>query len=176
MSTDTGTDASAPAGERPSMTAGYGISADAAGLLPWSHAEERLVAARNYWVATVGPDRRPHATPVWGLWRDGALYFSADSRSRKGRNIAANPRVAVHLKSGDDAVMLEGMVERELDPETLSALTDPYEAKYGYRMDFANPDTPMYVLRPELILAWLEADFPHTATRWRFTGGERTTG
>ena len=34
---------------------GYGIPTNAKGLLPWSFVEERMVAARDYWVATVHP-------------------------------------------------------------------------------------------------------------------------
>jgi hypothetical protein len=38
--------------------------AEGRGLLPWSWAEERLIASHNYWVATVWPDGRPHVMPV----------------------------------------------------------------------------------------------------------------
>lgn len=37
------------------------------GLLPWSHAEQRLRDARRYWLTTVRADGRPHATPLWGV-------------------------------------------------------------------------------------------------------------
>jgi hypothetical protein len=67
--------------------------AEGSGLLPWSWAEQRLVASRNYWVATSWPDGRPHAMPVWGLWDNGAFWFSSSRRSRKARNLANDPRL-----------------------------------------------------------------------------------
>src|SRR5437588_6876045 len=44
-------------------------------FLAWSHAEQRLVKSRNYWICTTRPDGRPHSAPVWGFWHDGSLYF-----------------------------------------------------------------------------------------------------
>ena len=37
------------------------------GELLWSRAEQRLVAARTYWIATTRPDGRPHCRPVGGV-------------------------------------------------------------------------------------------------------------
>jgi hypothetical protein len=50
---------------------GQGISGptEGSGLLHWSRAAERLSTARNYRVATVWPDGRPHVMPVWGMWQ-----------------------------------------------------------------------------------------------------------
>jgi hypothetical protein len=57
-----------PRASRPYMP-GYGIlgPTKGSGLLPWSWAEERLTASRNYWVASSWPDGRPHSMPVWGV-------------------------------------------------------------------------------------------------------------
>jgi len=84
-------------------------------FLPWSHAEERLARSRSYWICTSRPDGRPHAAPVWGFWHEGALYFGTHQDTRKARNIARNPRVSVHLESGDDVVILEGVSEPVAD-------------------------------------------------------------
>ena len=43
---------------------------------------------------------------MWGLWHDGAFYFSSDFESRKAKNIAANPALAMHLESGDACALL----------------------------------------------------------------------
>ncbi len=75
---------------RPDMP-GYGIHLGGEGMLPWSHVSERMSAARNYWIGTTRPDGRPHATPVWGVWVDETFYFGTGERSRKGRNLAADP-------------------------------------------------------------------------------------
>src|SRR5437016_13514736 len=76
--------------------------------LPWKHATERLQKSRNYWIVTAGRDGRPHAMPVWGFWFAGTLYFGTGRGSRKWRNLHSNPRIVVHLESGDDVVILEG--------------------------------------------------------------------
>ena len=75
------------------------------GFLPWSQVEERLTEAKNYWLATVRPDGRPHVTPVWGVWVDRELYFDGLPTTRWGRNLAANPQATVHLESADDVVI-----------------------------------------------------------------------
>ncbi len=69
---------------------GYGLGeAPADGsVLAWPTVAGWLVASRSYWVTTVRADGRPHATPVWGLWIERALWFSTDPASVKGRNLA----------------------------------------------------------------------------------------
>ena len=153
--------------DRPKMP-GYGLLAanEGAGLMAWDDAEEKLVTARNYWVATTRPDGRPHAAPVWGLWLEGAFYFGTSPGSRKGRNLAANPEVAVHLESGDDVVIFEGRAEQTSDPAVLARINPVYEEKYD--LEGGAGEGPVYVVRPRVAFAWLERDFPGTATRWRF--------
>ena len=112
--------------------------------------------------------REPNAAPVWGVWADGAVRFSTNPRSRKGLNLARDPRVVIHLDSGDDVVILHGEVEPY---ELEDSIADAYEAKYDYR-----PETPgaqgeaWYRLRPRIAHAWRERDFPRTATRFTFDG------
>ncbi len=81
----------------------------------WSWAVERLESALNYWFSTTRPDGRPHAMPAWAVWVDHALYFDGSPETRRSRNLAVNPAIAVHLESGDQVVILEG--------EALKALT-----------------------------------------------------
>ena len=70
---------------------GYGISPGPNGLLPWSWAQARLRDARNYWVASTGPDGAPHLAAVWAVWFDGAVVFSTGGRSRKARCFMPKP-------------------------------------------------------------------------------------
>jgi PPOX class probable F420-dependent enzyme len=150
------------------MPAGYGLAEPdgGSGLLPWEHVVERLAASRNFWICTTRPDGRPHAMPVWGLWLDGAIYFSTDAESRKGRNLLERPDVVVHLESGDDVVVVEGKAERETRRDALARFVEAYDGKYGYRVDVDNPAFSVLKVRPAVVLAWLEADFPGGATRW----------
>ena len=105
--------------------------------------------------------------PVWGLWFDEAFYFSTDPSSRKGRNLAANPRLVVHLESGDDVVILEGTAERLNGESVPPGFADAYEAKYGIRFDPSDEAFGVYLLRTSVTFAWRERDFPKSATRWR---------
>jgi general stress protein 26 len=113
------------------MTEVHGVIASSDGPLAWSHAEERLRAARNYWVVTSRPDGAPHAAPVWGVWVGGSLYFGTGRDSVKGRNLSHDPKLVVHLESGDDVVILEGEVEEVVDRASLSAIDAAYRAKHG---------------------------------------------
>jgi general stress protein 26 len=159
-----------PAPNRPQAPS-YGISAGPEGLLSWEWVDAEMAKSRNYWICTVSPKGIPHATPVWGVWLDGVLYFGAARDSRKARHLAANPRVAVHLESGDDVVMFEGTAEEMTDYSQFAPIGSAYVAKYDVPFE-ANPDEPngavCFVLKPRKVFAWREHDFRNTATRWEF--------
>jgi Pyridoxamine 5'-phosphate oxidase len=77
------------------------------GEIPWEWATERLSHARTYWIATTRPTGQPHSRPVWGVWLDNTLYFSAGSLAAK--NLTTQPAITVHLESGNEVVIIEGM-------------------------------------------------------------------
>ena len=162
-----------PVAGRPHVPVGYQAPAERERLLPWHHAQERLEAARHYWVATVRPDGRPHVTPIWGVWLDDAFYFDGSPETRRHRNIAQNPAVAIHLEDGADVVIVEGKAGAvENVPHTLATrLAAAYRAKYatlGYAPQSDNwDDGGLYRMRPQKALAW--TTFPDDMTRWRFT-------
>ena len=138
---------------RPNMPQGYGVPADNEGLLPWSHIQERMGKARNYWIGTARPDGRPHATPVWGVWVDDVLYIEGGPDTRRGRNIEANPAVAVHL----DLALVSRLVQ---------AISEKY-AFANYKPDPQNWEgAGLYGIRPRVVIAWTK--FPRDATRWVF--------
>ena len=156
-----------PIADRPHMP-GYGIPENKKGLLDWSHVTERMTVAQNYWICTVSPDARPHATPVWGLWLDDKLYFGGGATTKRSRNLAENRAVTVHLESGSDVIILQGeaIPLTNHDKELTVRLADLSAEKYGYRPkpeDYEAPGT--FVFAPKVVLAWKE--FPKDATRWR---------
>jgi general stress protein 26 len=161
---------SAPETDRPRFHESYGIWAadEGAGLLDWAWASERLERAHNYWVATASETGRPHAAPIWGLWLEGAFYFSTARGSRKGKNLAANPFAVVHLESGDEVVTLEGPVEEVSERKQLGALAFAYGEKYTLEIKFEDPNSVVYALAPERAFAWRESDYPESATRFTF--------
>src|SRR5690242_14466887 len=97
-----------PTRTRPLLPDGYGVPAADKGMVEWSWAVEQLKEARNYWFCTTRPDGRPHSMPAWAVWVDDALYFDGSPETRRGRNLARNPAISVHLESGDHVVVLEG--------------------------------------------------------------------
>jgi PPOX class probable F420-dependent enzyme len=124
------------------------------------------IEARNYWVITVRPDGRPHAAPVWGIWWGGTLWFGTGPESVKGRNLAADPRIAVHLESGDEVAVLEGTAAPVAVPEdAAAAFADAYEQKYEVRPDVADG---FYRVQPVTLLTWTETIYPHGKFRWRW--------
>ena len=97
-----------PVADRPYMP-GYGVPETLAGILTWSAARRRLETSRNYWLATLHPDGRPHVMPVWGVWMEGELYFSTGPESRKAKNLRADPRCTVTIEDASQPIVVEGL-------------------------------------------------------------------
>ncbi len=133
----------------------------------WAEVRLRLEQARNYWIVTHRPDGRPHAAPVWGVWLGGRLYFGTSPDAVKARNLVADPRVAVHLESADNLVIVEGTAALT---EDVARADELYAAKYvlprtGERCGLPGP---AWVVTPVIGHSWAEIAFPETMTRWRF--------
>lgn len=143
-------------------------------LLPWGWAVARLQTSRNYWIGTTRPNGRAHARPVWGVWLDGAFYFSTGSLA--ARNIKTNPEITVHLESGSEVVILEGYVETVTDQELVARVAAANNEKYSWDLDPSNLPGPFLVVRPRVAFGWVSdasgldhgSAFHGTATRWRF--------
>jgi general stress protein 26 len=153
--------------------AAYGTPGPSDSLLPWSYVEERLRAAPNYWITTVGPDARPHARPVDGVWV-GALCFGGSPETRWVRNLRANPAVSAHLGSEVEAVILEGRAEYVTDADNPLAAPMLAASREKYPRYFSGDDTPFrpfWALRPTTAFAWKLEGFPRGATRWQFERG-----
>ena len=154
---------------RPDMPEGYGLkTGDADKLLPWQWLSERMANSRNYWIATTRPNGRPHVAPVWGVWFNNTLYFGTDPQSLKAKNMAANPAVAVHLESGDEVVIIDGLASVVAVSDLPSQVDEGYQEKYDMTLTEAGAGATLIAITPRTALAWLETDFPNTATRWQF--------
>ncbi len=106
-------------------------SKDLSGLKPWNWGLERLEKSHNYWISTTRPDGRPHLMIVWGVWWQDAFWFSTGPRTRKARNIAADPHVVIGTEKADEAVILEGTAEEIKDRSAWKQLAQIYNSKYG---------------------------------------------
>ena len=151
--------------------AAYGTPGGPDSLLPWSYVEERLRAASNYWITTVGPNAQPHARPVDGVWVGGALCFGGSPETRWARNLMANPSISVHLSSEAEAIILEGTAEYVTDPSHPLVAPSTAASKEKYPQYFSgsvSPFRPFWALRPSRAFAWTLEGFPRRATRWGF--------
>ncbi len=126
----------------------------------WEYVVQRLSESKDYWLCSVRPDGRPHVVPRWGVFVDGKIYYDGSPETRHARNIAENPQVALHLESGDEAIIAEGtsVPAGKPAPELAERLASGFCAKYerhGYAPKPDQWDTGgLYVFTPQKVLAW----------------------
>lgn len=166
-----------PRAERPDMAA-YGVPTDTDGLLPWSWAEERLAASRNFWLVTVSGEGRPHSMPVWGVWMPERerFGFSCAPAARKVRNLAENDRVVVTNEDSVHVVSIEGRAERLSDDAAIEQMARAWFRKYASEPGFDDEDQAVdfvrqaaaYEVTPERAFGLIEEpdQFGERATRW----------
>jgi PPOX class probable F420-dependent enzyme len=100
-------------------------------------------------VATLLPDGSPHSVAIWaGLTGDGEPYFFTQESSRKARNLAADPRVAISVVDRSNpysTAWVRGRVERVVEGEEALAMIDELAVKYTGE-PFAMRNGTVYVL------------------------------
>jgi hypothetical protein len=151
--------------------------------IPWSRPRELLadgVLDIATFVGTVRPDGRPHAARVGVAAYDGDLYFQCGPKSRKARNIAADPACTLSASLPGLDLVVEGEAGRVADTPTLEALAALYR-EHGwpvqvegdgftapYNAPSAGPP-PWHLFRLAAHTVFGVAGVePHGATRWRF--------
>jgi general stress protein 26 len=111
------------------------FSSPGATFTPWSEARRQLEEAKIYWLSTVRPDGRPHVTPLFSVWLDGALYFCTGPSERKAKNLAHNSHCAIttgcNVIEGLDLVV-EGDAVNVRDEDKLQRVADRYASKYDW--------------------------------------------
>lgn len=140
--------------------------------VPWPEIAACLAAARSYWLCTTTPSGAPHAAPVWGVVTGGTLYLYSERRTVKARNLAADPRLVLHLESAEDVVIVRGtaadMGTPAQVPEVMSALSAKYvsEADRQYLPDADPSFDVVYAVRPQSAMMWRLADYEGSQRRW----------
>lgn len=163
---------------------------------PWAEARARLEhpdPSRTYWLATARPDGRPHVMPVLGLWMDGAFYFITGETTRKGKNLAGDPRCVITATSTTLPALdliLEGDARKVADETELQRVAEAYGSKMGWPLEVRDgavfgPNAPtagpppyaVYELRPTTVFGLpgiagteqgLASAGAFSPTRWRF--------
>ena len=83
--------------------------------------------SRTTWLTTINEDGGPHVTPVGALWLDGTFWFQTGAGTRKGRNVARDPRCSIAVSVRDADVVIEGDAARV----TETGRTDPNREGVG---------------------------------------------
>ena len=87
------------------------------------------VNARTTWLSTVNEDGSPHVTAVGALWVDGTFWFQTGRRTRKGRNVARDPRCSIAVSIRDADVVFEGDAEPVTDADALTRIAAAWAAQ-----------------------------------------------
>ena len=141
-------------------------------VLLWAEVAVPLAAARNYWLCTTMTTGGPHAAPVWGVVTGQTLYLYSERRTVKARNLAADPRVVVHLESGDDVVIVRGTAHDMGTPAQVPDVVAALSAKYTRADDWQYlPDADpafdvVYAIRPQSAMMWRLPDYENSQRRW----------
>jgi Pyridoxamine 5'-phosphate oxidase len=153
---------------RPRFPKEWHVPNDPKFWITWSHASGKLAKEEVYWVSTSGKDCRPHAAPVWGIWKLNRLYFETDPKSKKGRNLLANPQIVAHVQDGLDTVIIEGTaaVANRGDRD---ALRTDFVRKYDYEPDWSDDGGQVvFMVTPEVVHAWRPPKMHRTLVNFVF--------
>jgi len=74
------------------------------------------------WLATVNDDGSPHVTGVGAIWADGAFWFETGADTRKGRNLARDPRCSLSVATHEFDLVVEGEAAMVTDPDRVAAM------------------------------------------------------
>jgi hypothetical protein len=141
----------------------YGALSERAPLA-WPWVDEQITAAGTYWLVA-RTQGHPHPRPVWGIWHEQRLYLSIGSPVLL-RAVREDPAVTIHLDSGTDVVIVEGVTSPSTP--TRPALIQAYNRKYDW--DYVvSQYGELTVVEPTKVLAWRTAG-------WAGRGSFQTTG
>jgi hypothetical protein len=153
--------------------------------LPWSRPREVLdgidpAATITWFLGTVRPDGRPHAAGVGATWFDGELYFVSGPRTRKSKDIAANPACTMSVALDGIDLVFEGDAKRVTDGATLESVAARYReggwpaevAGDALTAPFNAPSAgppPWHLYRLDFTRVFgVAGKEPNGATRWTF--------
>jgi len=163
--------------------------------MQWDNVRDRLDAGfeqgpgtsgpgrHTCWLTSINDDGSPHANAVGAIWADGSFWFVTGRSTRRGRNLARDPRCLMALSLHEFDLVIEGRAELLTDPETVARLARRWAEDEGwpctvddsgaaltapYSAQSAGPP-PWHVYRIEARSAHaVQTVEPHGARRWHF--------
>jgi len=84
-------------------------------------------------LSTINEDGSPHVTGVGALWVDDTFWFETGERTRKGRNLARDPRCSLSLAVHDFDLVVEGIAEQIRDTATVTSMAQKWTIRAGRR-------------------------------------------
>jgi PPOX class probable F420-dependent enzyme len=112
-----------------------------------------LVEGPNYaHIATLLPNGAPHSVPVWLALEGDRIAFLNDPTSRKARNIARDPRVAISVTDHANPFAMgeiRGRVTERLDGDAALAVIDRISRKHTGQPYPPRSDRVVFLVDPE---------------------------
>jgi general stress protein 26 len=154
---------------RPQFPKEWHVPEDPRLWITWAQANEKLRDEKVYWVSTASKGGKPHAAPVWGIWKSETFHFETDPNSVKGRNLRRNPGVVVHVQDGLDTVIVEGRATRERGSRELELLRSDFKRKYDYGPDWSDESKQVvFTVTPRVAHAWRAPRMHRTLVNFLF--------
>ena len=137
----------------------------------------------TWWLATINADGSPHVNGIGALWTDGNLWFETGVTTRKGRNLARDPRCTLSLATDEFDLVIEGEAHPVDDPDTVATMAERWRAEgwpaevdetgVALTAEYSAPSAgspPWKIYRMTIHRATALATVePGGATRWSFT-------
>ena len=110
-------------------------------LIDWSRIERRLDQGLSQapgtggpnrhtcWLATINTDGSPHVTGIGAIWVDGTFWFETGKSTRKGRNLARDPRCTLSVAADEFDLVVDGEATLVTDPPTVAAMAERWAAE-----------------------------------------------
>ena len=163
-------------------------------LLDWASIEDKLRSGvsqapgsggpnrHTCWLTTINADGSPHVNGVGALWADGCFWFETGRQTRKGSNIARDPRCSLSVAAREFDLVVEGSAELVTEPGRVADMAARWAAEgwpcrvdetgTALTADFSAPSAgppPWHVYRiiPRSATAVSTVE-PGGVTRWRF--------
>ncbi len=106
----------------------------------------------NAHLATVLPNGAPHSVPMWVGLEGNRIAFLTSPSSRKARNVAHDPRVAISITQHDQPytmAQIRGRVTERLEGDRAWAVIDRISQKYTGQPYPLRTDRVVFLVEPE---------------------------